>query len=289
MSNKIVRRLAALLLALSLVFTTGATTIFAAGGTVATESHKAGAKEKLVKLQKDGKITEEELNEFIKQVEEADSLEAIEEILGEAGFFDEEPEKDPLASQKVEAKEKLKNLKNQGKITEEQLNEYAKQVDAAESVDAIEEILAEAGFFDEEPEKDPLAKQKEEAKEKLKDLKNQGKITEEELNEYVKQIDAADSLDAIEEILAEAAKAGEKEPEKPGEEDGGVTGVVPVDPQKPQNSQNPVDSQKPARSQKGSGRTSNPKTGDIGIALSAVTLLTSAGAYVLTTRKKEDK
>ena len=95
-------------------------------------------------------LSEEALNDFIKQANEADALDVLEDILGEAGYFDKKPEVDPLAKQKAEAKAKLKSLKDAGKLTEEALNDFAKQVDEADSLDVIEDILAEAGYFNEE-------------------------------------------------------------------------------------------------------------------------------------------
>ena len=221
MSKKIVRKLAALVLVFSLVFSAGVLHVVNANTseTVATEAHKAEANEKLKSLMEKGLLTEEELNEFVKQVNEAETLDIIEDILGEAGYFtqEEEPEVDPLAKQKAEAKEKLKSLKDAGKISEEALNDFAKQVDEADSLDIIEDILGEAGYFTESEEETPgETESEEETKDESKD----------ESKEETKK---------------------ETSTEK------------------------------------------NPSTGDMGVALAAATLLTSAGAYVFTSRKKEDK
>ena len=109
-------------------------------------------------------LEEDELNGFIQEVEDADAI----DILAEAGYFDEDTTEedtteedtteeentaeDPLAKQKEEAKDKLKTLKDNGKLTEEALNDYTHQVDQADSLEVIEDILAEAGYFDEDVE-----------------------------------------------------------------------------------------------------------------------------------------
>ena len=58
---------------------------------------------------------------------------------------------DPLANQKADAKDKLVNMMNEGLFSEAELNEFATEVDSATSLDAIEEILANAAAMANKP------------------------------------------------------------------------------------------------------------------------------------------
>ena len=125
-----------------------------------------------------------------------------------------------LVAAKENAKTSLMEMKNSGDLTEEELNEFVAQLLAASSIEELEEILAEAAALaptettpeENTPEEttpvetgDPLAPQKADAISKLNEMKNNGDLTEAELNEFVAQVEAATSLEEIEDILAEAA------------------------------------------------------------------------------------
>ena len=254
MNKNIVRKIAALLLVLSLVVSAGASSIFAAGE--ATEAKKAETVEKLKSIEG---LSEEALNDFIKQANEADALDVLEDILGEAGYFDKKPEVDPLAKQKAEAKAKLKSLKDAGKLTEEALNDFAKQVDEADSLDVIEDILAEAGYFNEE----------------TKDEKPGVPLTpmfpaeEDEDEDEDKTSIPLTPLTPAEEVEESKEESSEESKKETTEES------------KAKNDKKDDTT--------GTSTEKNPGTSDMGIALSAITLLTSAGAYVFTSKKKEDK
>ncbi|WP_297378476.1 hypothetical protein [uncultured Helcococcus sp.] len=251
MNKSIVRKIAALLLALSLVVSAGASSIFAAGEV--TEAQKTEAKEKLKSIEG---LSEEALNDFVKQVEEADSVDAIEEILGEAGYFDERPEVDPLAKQKAEAKEKLKSIEG---LSEEALNDFVKQVEEADSVDAIEEILGEAGYFNEETEDEnpgvPLTPMFPAEEDEDED--------EDETSIPLTPLTPAEEVEESKDETSEESKEETTEESKDKNDKKDGTTVTSTE--------------------------KNPGTSDMGIALSAITLLTSAGAYVFTSKKKEDK
>ena len=111
-----------------------------------------------------------------------------------------------LAKAKEDAKTEIKTIKD---LTAEQVAEYEKKVDEADSEEAVKAIIEEAkkqaqtNKASEEEKAQALAKAKEDAKTEIKTIKD---LTAEQVAEYEKKVDEADSEEAVKAIIEEAKK-----------------------------------------------------------------------------------
>ena len=162
-------------------------------------------------------LTAEQISEYEKKVDEADSEEAVKAIVEEAkkqaqtNKASEEEKAQALAKAKEDAKTEIKAIKD---LTAEQIAEFEKKVDEATSEEAVKAIVEEAkkqaetnkASEEEKAKQEALEKAKEEAKKEIKANKD---LTAEQIVEYEKKIDQADSEEAVKAIVEEAKKQAE--------------------------------------------------------------------------------
>ena len=114
-----------------------------------------------------------------------------------------------LAKAKEDAKTEIKAIKD---LTAEQKTALEKKVDEATSEEAVKAIIeeakkqAETNKASEEEKAQALAKAKEDAKTEIKAIKD---LTAEQIAEYEKKVDEADSDEAVKAIIEEAKKQAE--------------------------------------------------------------------------------
>ena len=323
---KNLRKVAALLLAFALLLSTGATTIFAEEGKDAPEEEKA-VEEKLSeeKAEEEKAVEEKEVEEKEveekeveeKEVEEKPSEEkaeekkpaedkqekTVEEKPSEKKAKEEKPsedkqEKDQLEKIKVQALERLKIRYDKGKYRYDKYEYYSSEIKESKTVEDVKRTLEYVGIDLDKPEKEPspFEKKKMEALKKLRKLRDHKIIGEEfyydlefDIRDSYKVEHLKEAVETIDQILSEHG-LGEKPADKKNSD---KKASVKKSSNKKTNA-NKLTGNKPAvNKQAGSVNkqqrpvNNNPKTGDAGIALSAITLLSSAGAYVFTSRKKD--
>ena len=182
----------------------------------ALEKAKEEAKSEIDKLKN---LSEEDKNKAKSDIDNATDTTTVNQIFEDAKKKDadnkiaaDEKAKEELAKAKEEAKTEIKSNKD---LTAEQIAEYEKKIDQADSEEAVKAIVEEAKkqaetnkVSEEEKtkEEEELAKAKEKAKTEIKSNKE---LTAEQIAEYEKKIDQADSEEAVKAIVEEAKKQAE--------------------------------------------------------------------------------
>ncbi|SEV92215.1 CAP domain-containing protein, partial [Aliicoccus persicus] len=116
---------------------------------------------------------------------------------------------DQFASIRESARSQVAELVN---LNEEQVAEFNTQIDEAETEDAINAVVSDARSLNEEQTPDPLADDKNAAKETVGALEH---LNEEQVSAFNTQIDDAESVDAINAVVSEAEAANEEQTPDP--------------------------------------------------------------------------
>lgn len=179
----------------------------------ALEKAKEEAKSEIDKLKN---LSEEDKNKAKSDIDNATDTTTVNQIFEDAKKKDadnkiaaDEKAKEELAKAKEEAKTEIKSNKD---LTAEQIAEYEKKIDQADSEEAVKAIVeeakkqAETNKASEEEKAQALAKAKEDAKTEIKAIKD---LTAEQIAEYEKKVDEATSDEAVKAIIEEAKKQAE--------------------------------------------------------------------------------
>ena len=151
-------------------------------------------------------LDEDQVAEFNERIDEAESTQDINDIVEEAVSVNDEQAEDPLQEEKDSAKETIDALENVSDETKETMKE---DIDSADSSEDIEAIVTEAERINDdqaEEEEDPLAAEKEAAKEEILALEY---LNEETLALFISQINEADSQEMIDRLVREANETNE--------------------------------------------------------------------------------
>lgn len=151
------------------------------------------------------KLTEEEKQQYLDEVDNASDKEAINKAVEEAKALNDA--KSDLEDAKKSAKETVANITN---LTSDQKEEYLGQIDNADSKEEIDEIVASAKVKDAEN----LKEAKKDAKSSIDELSN---INEDKKQSYKEEIDkpSTDTIAKVNEIVNRAKNdSSEKLPEE---------------------------------------------------------------------------
>lgn len=170
-------------------------------------------------------LTDELKADYLEQVEAAVSVEEVEAVYNEAIEMATQQKEEAnryVAVAKDRARQLIKDLTN---LTNDQKTHYLAKVEAATSVAEVEAIHAEAeNVVNETPAPNRFVKI---AKNHARQLINKlGNLYDNQKADYIKRVDAADSVKAIEGILEEAQK-------HVNSAKGGENGQAPTQPDKP--------------------------------------------------------
>lgn len=170
-------------------------------------------------------LTDELKADYLEQVGAAVSVEEVEAVYNEAIEMANQQKEEAnryVAVAKDRARQLIKNLTN---LTNDQKTHYLAKVEAATSVAEVEAIHAEAeSVVNETPAPNRFVKI---AKNHARQLINKlGNLYDNQKADYIKRVDAADSVKAIEGILEEAQK-------HVNSAKGGENGQAPTQPNKP--------------------------------------------------------
>ena len=187
------------------------------------EALKTARENAIEEIKKLTDLSETEKDAFIQKVNEAVSEEAVQKVLADAKAKNEENKaaKEKEAEEKAKLEEAKANAKKEinalTKLTDEEKAPFLKQVEDAETVDAINAALeaakkANTEKQDPKPE-DKLAEAKANAKKEINALT---KLTDEEKAPFLKQVEDAKTVADVEKAVDSAKKANtEKQDPKP--------------------------------------------------------------------------
>ncbi|MDU4026451.1 MAG: hypothetical protein E7H32_07220 [Anaerococcus sp.] len=161
-------------------------------------------------------LSQENKKEFLDQIESAETLEKIEAILKEADLADkkakEEKENSEVAKKLESSKESAKqNIESKDHLTPEQIKEFKNQVDSAESVGKINEILDKVGAADKKSQKEKEEKTLEKSKKEIKDKLNNNNLNQDDKESFAKKIDQASNLEILKNIEEQINAASKKQ------------------------------------------------------------------------------
>lgn len=161
-------------------------------------------------------LSQENKKEFLDQIESAETLEKIEAILKEADLADkktkEEKDNSEVAKKLESSKESAKqNIESKDHLTPEQIKEFKNQVDSAESVEKINEILDKVGAADKKSQKEKEEKTLEKSKKELKDKLNNNNLNQDDKESFAKKIDQASNLEILKNIEEQINAASKKQ------------------------------------------------------------------------------
>ena len=144
-------------------------------------------------------LTEEQRQEYKSQVEKAETIAAIDDIMTKAKEADQAAgDAAALEAEREEAQKAIDGLQN---LTDLQKADYKAQVEAADSISAVQEIVVAAQMADGAA---ALRAKKESAKTAIAGLPN---LTEIQKSEYESQVEAAQSISEVQEVLQTAQAA----------------------------------------------------------------------------------
>lgn len=161
-------------------------------------------------------LSQENKKEFLDQIESAETLEKIEAILKEADLADkktkEEKDNSEVAKKLESSKESAKqNIESKDHLTPEQIKEFKNQVDSAESVEKINEILDKVGAADKKSQKEKEEKTLEKSKKEIKDKLNNNNLDQDDKESFAKKIDQASNLEILKNIEEQINAASKKQ------------------------------------------------------------------------------
>lgn len=167
-------------------------------------------------IEKKEYLSQENKKELLDQIESAETLEKIETILKEADLADkktkEEKDNSEVAKKLESSKESAKqNIESKDHLTTEQIKEFKNQVDSAESVEKINEILDKAGVADKKSQKEKEEKTLEKSKKELKDKLNNNNLDQDDKESFAKKIDQASNLEILKNIEEQINAASKKQ------------------------------------------------------------------------------
>lgn len=167
-------------------------------------------------IEKKEYLSQENKKELLDQIESAETLEKIEAILKEADLADkkakEEKENSEVAKKLESSKESAKqNIESKDHLTPEQIKEFKNQVDSAESVEKINEILDKAGVEDKKSQKEKEEKTLEKSKKELKVKLNNNNLDQDDKESFAKKIDQASNLEILKNIEEQINAASKKQ------------------------------------------------------------------------------
>lgn len=167
-------------------------------------------------IEKKEYLSQENKKELLDQIESAETLEKIEAILKEADLADkktkEEKDNSEVAKKLESSKESAKqNIESKDHLAPEQIKEFKNQVDSAESVEKINEILDKAGAADKKSQKEKEEKTLEKSKKELKDKLNNNNLNQDDKESFAKKIDQASNLEILKNIEEQINAASKKQ------------------------------------------------------------------------------
>lgn len=167
-------------------------------------------------IEKKEYLSQENKKELLDQIESAETLEKIETILKEADLADkktkEEKDNSEVAKKLESSKESAKqNIESKDHLAPEQIKEFKNQVDSAESVEKINEILDKAGAADKKSQKEKEEKTLEKSKKELKDKLNNNNLNQDDKESFAKKIDQASNLEILKNIEEQINAASKKQ------------------------------------------------------------------------------
>lgn len=167
-------------------------------------------------IEKKEYLSQENKKEFLDQIESAETLEKIEAILKEADLADkktkEEKDNSEVAKKLESSKESAKqNIESKDHLTPEQIKEFKNQVDSAESVEKINEILDKVGAADKKSQKEKEEKTLEKSKKEIKDKLNNNNLDQDDKESFAKKIDQASNLEILKNIEEQINAASKKQ------------------------------------------------------------------------------
>ncbi|MDU5535618.1 MAG: GA module-containing protein [Anaerococcus sp.] len=167
-------------------------------------------------IEKKEYLSQENKKELLDQIESAETLEKIEAILKEADLADkktkEEKDNSEVAKKLESSKESAKqNIESKDHLTTEQIKEFKNQVDSAESVGKINEILDKVGAADKKSQKEKEEKTLEKSKKEIKDKLNNNNLNQDDKESFAKKIDQASNLEILKNIEEQINAASKKQ------------------------------------------------------------------------------
>lgn len=167
-------------------------------------------------IEKKEYLSQENKKELLDQIESAETLEKIEAILKEADLADkktkEEKDNSEVAKKLESSKESAKqNIESKDHLTPEQIKEFKNQVDSAESVEKINEILDKVGAADKKSQKEKEEKTLEKSKKEIKDKLNNNNLDQDDKESFAKKIDQASNLEILKNIEEQINAASKKQ------------------------------------------------------------------------------
>ena len=167
-----------------------------------------------------GYLSETEKNSYKTEIDNANSDEAISEILERAKAKNTENKAEKEKAKLEEAKTKAeKEIKALTKLTDEEKAPFLKQVKDATKVEDVEKTVEAARKADTEKQDPPVVDKLAEAKAKAeKEITALTKLTDEEKAPFLKQVKDAETVDAVNAAL-EAAKKADNDKQDPKPED----------------------------------------------------------------------
>ena len=180
------------------------------------EKLKAFKKSSKRNIEKKEYLSQENKKELLDQIESAETLEKIEAILKEADLADkkakEEKDNSEVAKKLESSKESAKqNIEIKDHLTPEQIKEFKNQVDSAESVEKINEILDKVGAADKKSQKEKEEKTLEKSKKEIKDKLNNNNLDQDDKESFAKKIDQASNLEILKNIEEQINAASKKQ------------------------------------------------------------------------------
>ncbi len=144
-------------------------------------------------------LTDTARQEFIAQVEAADTIEKVEQILQNAKAANTAAQ-EALVQKQTEAKETVNQMPY---LSQQQKQDYGSKIDAALTITAVEEIVQQATTTNEETQKEVEAK-RETAK---TEIENMLYLSDRQKADFNQEIDNAYSVAAVESVVQKAAQA----------------------------------------------------------------------------------
>ena len=148
-------------------------------------------------------LTPEEKAEYTEQIENADSEDAITQIMSDAEAANAKNKADLLAQEQAKAKEHLETLQY---LTPEQKNDFIAKIEAEQEPAAISGIMEQADAINEQQKQQALDAKKEQA---LISLENLDYLEADAKQNYSNSINAATTEQEIDNILAQAQTENE--------------------------------------------------------------------------------
>lgn len=145
-------------------------------------------------------LSADKISELLGRVEK---IGTVEELLAMEQEVDGVAKENGLKVEKDSYSEVIKNFYNQGKLTQEEKDKLLKRIADAKSIKEIEAIYNEISHL---VNPDAITEKKEKLVAKVKELMNQGKLTKEQGDAFLKRVEASLLLEEWDQIEAEVDK-----------------------------------------------------------------------------------